>query len=120
MTSRQAKRTHIQLTSEQQAQISEVRRKIESEEKADILAIAKQLRERKRQEATVLGETLKVLKAERVAQGLSLSELEERTGIAKSNLSKLENAEQANPTIATLMTYADALGKKLVVALADK
>ena len=51
---------------------------------------------------------------------MSLSDIEQRTGIAKSNLSRLENDEHVNPTIATLSNYADALGKKLVIELADK
>jgi len=40
--------------------------------------------------------------------------------MAKSNLSKLENAADSNPTVATLVNYADALGKKLVIQLVDK
>ena len=43
-----------------------------------------------------------------------------RTGIGRSALSRLENDEIANPTIVTLTRYADALGKKLSIALAEK
>jgi transcriptional regulator with XRE-family HTH domain len=41
--------------------------------------------------------------------------VEERTGIGRSALSRLENDDAANPTMATLLRYSDALGKKLVV-----
>jgi DNA-binding XRE family transcriptional regulator len=60
------------------------------------------------------------LKAAREARGLSLSELTALTGIDRSALSKLESGQRPNPTLHTLVRYADAVGKQLVVALADK
>src|SRR6266478_4046571 len=47
------------------------------------------------------------LKAERQRLGLSLADVGERSGIGKANLSRLENELDANPTIDTLMRYAD-------------
>ncbi len=52
----------------------------------------------------------------RVSQGLSLADLNERTGIDRSVLSKLERREVANPTIDTLNRIAGGLGRKLVVS----
>ena len=46
--------------------------------------------------------------------GISLSELEQRTGIAKSNLSRLEKSGD-NATLETLERYADAVGCALVI-----
>ena len=60
-----------------------------------------------------------MLKAERLRQGLSLSDVEARTGIERPNLSRLENEAKANPTVSTLTRYAEALGKKLLIVLAD-
>jgi hypothetical protein len=37
----------------------------------------------------------------------------------RPNLSRLENEAESNPTIATLTRYAEALGKRLFIALAD-
>lgn len=37
----------------------------------------------------------------------------------RSALSKLETGQRANPTVATLSRYAAAVGKRLVVLLAD-
>jgi transcriptional regulator with XRE-family HTH domain len=51
---------------------------------------------------------------------LSLADIRERTGIDKSNLSRLENDAGANPTLDTLTRYAEAVGKKLEIVLADK
>jgi ribosome-binding protein aMBF1 (putative translation factor) len=59
------------------------------------------------------------LKAAREAQGLSLADLTERTGMDRSAISKLESGQRANPTIDTLVRYAEAVGKRLVVTLAD-
>ncbi len=64
-------------------------------------------------------ELLKQLKAAREARGLSLSDLTELTGMDRSALSKLETGQRPNPTIETLVRYAEAVGKRLVVTLAD-
>ena len=37
----------------------------------------------------------------------------------QSALSKLETGQRPNPTMETLLRYADAVGKRLVVSLAD-
>jgi DNA-binding Xre family transcriptional regulator len=66
-----------------------------------------------------LGELLAQLKAAREAKGLSLADLTERTGMDRSALSKLETGERPNPTVQTLVRYAEAVGKRLVVSLAD-
>ncbi len=60
------------------------------------------------------------LKAAREEKGLSLADLTERTGMDRSALSKLETGQRPNPTIETLVRYADAVGKRLVVTLEDE
>ena len=42
-------------------------------------------------------------------------EVEDRSGIGRAALSRLENEYEPNPTVTTLTRYAEALGKKLVV-----
>jgi len=66
-----------------------------------------------------LHDLLQQLKAAREEKGLSLADLTERTGMDRSALSKLETGQRPNPTIETLVRYADAVGKRLVVTLAD-
>jgi DNA-binding XRE family transcriptional regulator len=66
-----------------------------------------------------LHELLRQLKAAREAKGLSLSDLTELTGMDRSALSKLETGHRPNPTVETLVRYAEAVGKRLVVSLAD-
>jgi hypothetical protein len=62
---------------------------------------------------------LSVLKAERMKKGLSLADMKERTGMERSTLSRLENHEEANPTVNTLIRYAEAVGKKLFIVFVD-
>ena len=59
------------------------------------------------------------LKAAREEQGLSLADVTDRTGMDRSAISKLECGQRSNPTIDTLARYAEAVGKRLVVTLAD-
>ncbi|MBM4094455.1 MAG: helix-turn-helix transcriptional regulator [Planctomycetes bacterium] len=66
-----------------------------------------------------LRELLVQLKAAREAKGLSLSDLTELTGMDRSAISKLETGQRGNPTVETLVRYAEAVGKRLVVSLAD-
>jgi len=66
-----------------------------------------------------LNELLTQLRTAREAKGLSLSDLTELTGMDRSALSKLETGQRANPTVETLVRYAEAVGKRLVVSLAD-
>lgn len=62
---------------------------------------------------------LEQVKAAREAKSLSLSDLTEITGMDRSALSKLETGQRADPTVETLVSYADAVGKRLVVSLTD-
>lgn len=47
----------------------------------------------------------------------TLSDLTRMTGMDRSALSKLETGQRLNPTIETLVRFADAVGKRLVVSL---
>jgi DNA-binding XRE family transcriptional regulator len=66
-----------------------------------------------------LQELVHQLKAAREAKGLSLADMTELTGMDRSALSKLESGQRANPTVETLVRYAEAVGKRLIVSLDD-
>ncbi|HKD35917.1 MAG TPA: helix-turn-helix transcriptional regulator [Pirellulales bacterium] len=66
-----------------------------------------------------LQQLLVQLKSAREARGLSLADMTELTGMDRSAISKLETGQRANPTVETLVRYAEAVGKRLVVSLAD-
>lgn len=116
---REAKHVRRPLTVEERARVEEARQLIRGEE-AVIRRKARQYQQQHAAAQATLREALLLLKAERERQGLSLSDVESRTGIGRPNLSRLETDAEANPTVATLARYAEALGKKLVVALADR
>jgi DNA-binding XRE family transcriptional regulator len=59
------------------------------------------------------------LKAAREAKGLSLQDVTDLTGMDRSAISKLESGQRTNPTVETLIRYAEAVGKRLVVGLRD-
>ena len=103
----------MELTAEEKQRVQRARQEAESE-KEEILAMARRIKAT-RQAAAVLREAFQLLKAERQSQGLSLAEVEERTGIDQEALAQLENDVEADLTVATLLGYSEALGKKLVV-----
>ena len=59
---------------------------------------------------------LQALKNERKKCALSLGDVAERSGLDRAVISRLENGKQDNPTIATLMRYAAAIGKRFLWA----
>jgi DNA-binding XRE family transcriptional regulator len=66
-----------------------------------------------------LDELFAQLKAAREAKGLSLADMTELTGMDRSAISKLETGGRPNPTVETLFRYAEAVGKRIMVSLAD-
>ena len=57
------------------------------------------------------------LRQAREAAGVSLAEMESRTGICKSALSRLENSQSPNPTLAYLQKYAAAIDCRLTFSV---
>ena len=64
-------------------------------------------------------DTIRKLRAIREEQGLSLSDIEARTKMARSALCKLEN-EARGVTVRTLERYARALGCRLLIEVLPK
>lgn len=64
-----------------------------------------------------LADTVAELKAIREQLGISLTELAERTGMSVGNVTRLENMDGPNATIATLRRYAHALGHRIEIAV---
>jgi len=114
MAKRQARRIHRELTVEERDRWNRANAEAESE-KEDILAKARRIKAAHNRVNVAVREAMKALKRERQAQGLSLSDVEKRTGIGRAALSRLENETELNPTVVTLTRYAEALGKKVVV-----
>ena len=102
------------LTPEEAAKYRKVREQIQGE-LPELVA-----RHHQRAESFAMLEALlPELKAARERSGLSLADMTRLTGMDRSALSKLESGQRPNPTLETLVRYAEAVGKRLVVALAD-
>lgn len=102
------------LTPEERAKYQTIRDQV-AEELPDLVARHHERMANLDQLASLIAQ----LKAAREAQGLSLADVTELTGMDRSSISKLETGLRANPTIETLVRYAEAVGKRLVVSLAD-
>ena len=106
---------HRRLSPEEAAKYREIREQV-TEELPDLIA-----RHHERLIALdQLGDLVQQLKAAREKQGLSLSDLTRLTGMDRSALSKLETGQRLNPTVGTLVRYAEAVGKRLVVSLENE
>ena len=102
------------LTPEKAAKYRKIREQID-EELSDLIA-------RHHQRVAALdqqAELVKQLKSVRKQRGLSLSDMTKLTGMDRSALSKLETGQRPNPTVDTLVRYAQAVGKRLVVSVTD-
>jgi len=115
MAKRQAKRVRRELTPEEKRRWQRAQEEAERD-KEKIFAKGRRIKAARNRARVAVRDALKLLKAERQAQGLSLSDVEERTGIGRAALSRLENETEPNPTVVTLTRYAEALGKRLVVS----
>jgi DNA-binding Xre family transcriptional regulator len=67
-----------------------------------------------------LMEFASAIRAIRQRLEMSLSDLSEVSGIDKAALSRLESGQAENPTYSTLERVANALGKRLRLALEDE
>jgi predicted transcriptional regulator len=114
MPKREAKRVRRELTPEENRRWTRAHDEAEGDKEA-ILAEGRRIKAAHNRLKVAIRDALKFLRSERKAQGLSLSDIEERTGIGRAALSRLENETEPNPTVVTLTRYAEALGKKLVV-----
>lgn len=113
------KRITRPLTEENRARYAHLREQIEAE-KPDICDRHAEIMRLRDHAAELLRELFGNLREAREAAGLSLADLNEQSGIDRGALCKLENGRDVNPTFLTLIRYADAVGKDVVLKLADK
>lgn len=90
-------------------------RKIDRDESASIRSSAQVAFARHQQMRSIV----ESLKARRLQLRISLATIARRSGIATPNLSRLENAIHAAPTLDTLERYAQAIGMAIRVELTD-
>lgn len=104
-----AKRVIRPLTAEETKRVANARREIEAE-RDEILREGRVVKQAWLAMRREVDEMIARLRAERERLGLSLADVEERSGLRKSVLSRLENDKTSNPTLLTLQRYAAAIG----------
>ena len=107
------RKTHPALTPQRIAELSELAKKIDREEAGEIKAEARKIFLRHK----TIRDLITALKQARLDKKLTLEEVGERSGIGKANLSRLENMPAPNPTLDTLLRYAEAVKVQLRVSL---
>lgn len=110
------RRLHKTLTSAERRRYAAAAEQVDREEKQNILATGREVFAEHERLLLVVD----LLRQERQRQGLSLTELADRTGIDEANLARLEHGGDLNPTIATLERIAAALGKDVLITLSDR
>lgn len=102
--------SHPKLTPAKLAELREAARTIDATEKDAIVARGRaHFERRERILATLAG-----IQRARQARGMTLDDVARQTGIGKANLSRLFNADDANPTLDTVIRIADAVGYPLL------
>jgi len=98
-----------------------MRRAIAEEELPEVIAAnrarGRQLQVSRDGAVSAANRILKQLAEQKEVQQLSLSDLEKRTGIDRSNLSRLWNSPEANVTLETVERIAAALNCRLQITL---
>lgn len=120
MVKREARRKMVTLPPAKVAELKRVRQRILVDEKAELSALARKVRQQYEAATIELTHAAELLKREREGQGLSLADMQKRSGLGRAALCRLENLVDPNPTIGTLDRIAKALGKRLVIALEDR
>jgi len=113
-----AVRIHRPLTALQQRRAEPALEEAERE-KTQILARGRAIKGLHANARASRSEAFQLLKTARQSQGVTLQELEKRTGIRISAISRLENDPAANPTVQTLQRIATALGRTITIQIND-
>jgi len=114
---RNGKHIHRQPT-EAEREAYQQKLKVEREGMEANRELGRERRDR-RKETDAARSALDALQKPREQENVSLRELEERTGIAHGNLSRLWNNPEPNLTIDTLERIAKALGRRLRIELEE-
>ena len=103
-----SERVYRDLTSEEQKKLEVARTETEAA-RENILAAGRLRKKAWLATQREVRRTVDALRTERERLGLSLADVEARSGLKRSALSRLENDPNANPTLLTLQRYAAAL-----------
>jgi DNA-binding phage protein len=112
MAKKNVRRSPRTLTAEEKSRMRGLRLRVEAERDTIVLRGREVFADHER----MLSEAISALKHARQSQGLSLQDVAERMGTDRANVHRLESVA-GNPTMATLMRYAQAVGQRMVITL---
>lgn len=115
---REVRRIERPLNDADRQRYDSIRTQLEAE-KDEIIWRGRQLRAASESVSVELRHAVEQLKAERLAKGLTLNDIETRSGIGGTALARLEEGLNSHPSLATVACYAEALGKHVSVSLFD-
>ena len=115
---REIKRIYRPLSDADRKKYQRMREEIEAD-KPRINAIAQRLQREHDEALAELAQVVDRLREAREEQGLSLADVRDRSGLQRSAVCRLENDMGANPTLSTMMRFARAVGKRIVIKLID-
>lgn len=116
---RRAKRVFRELTIAEKKQLNSARKRAD-ENKGEIIAQARLAKAAWLATQKEVRQIVASLRQRRESLGLSLADIESRTGIRRAVISRLENDPNCNPTILTLQRLATALGLTLQCAIGER
>lgn len=108
------KRIYKKMTEAEKAEYDELIEQLDAE-RPEIEAWAHQVMRR----SDAIDGILKTLAGVRRRRGLTLAEVDEASGLGRSNISRLENGHNPNPTLETLLAYAQGLGVEVRLLVVD-
>ncbi|MFN8488247.1 MAG: hypothetical protein U0350_11680 [Caldilineaceae bacterium] len=118
MTTKTGKRIYRAATPEEKVRHQEIREQIK-EELPELQQRARQKLAEIIQQGVDIHQIIALLKAERIKKGLTLAQVNKSTGLEAALLMQLEESTDANPTLNIITRYAEAIGTKVLVVLAD-
>lgn len=111
-----SQRVYRELSADEQTRLDRARAETEAM-RDEILAEGRARKRALEISRSQVRNTIDALRAERERLGLSLADIESRSGLKRSALSRLENDRAANPTMLTLQRYASAVGMRVVAGV---
>ena len=112
-------RVKKELTPEQRAKVAQVR-KVEMEHKEEYVAEARQVFAARDRAEQMLRDAFARVRQERQSRGLTFAAFAELAGMSRGALSNLEQGTRGNPTLATLLRCAEALGLEVSLAVTPR
>ena len=110
------RKLHPSLTPQRARELSELAQTIDREEGPELKRTARTMFRRSEK----MRNLILALRSARIKKNLSFAQVGEESEIGKANLCRLETHPNPNPTLDTILRYADAMGLEVEITLREK